>query len=102
MAGLWDKIPREFRLLDPGAGVGGLTAAFCERYLTLKSPRHLEVCCFENDDAAAALLDETLMRCQRALRRAGHAMRYQQRISANTRRTSLGKPRFGLRNIRNI
>ena len=31
MAGLLTEIPKHFRLLDPGAGVGTLTAAVCER-----------------------------------------------------------------------
>lgn len=77
MASLWPDFPREFRLLDPGAGVGGLTAAVCERYLSLPAPRLLEVCCYENDSDAAGLLEETLKRCQRALRLAGHTLRFE-------------------------
>ena len=37
MAGLFTRIPDRFRLLDAGAGVGSLAAAFCERVLTMPS-----------------------------------------------------------------
>src|SRR5438105_282182 len=42
MAGLLTEIPARFRLLDPGAGVGTLTAAVCERICKLSSPRSCE------------------------------------------------------------
>jgi type I restriction-modification system DNA methylase subunit len=48
MAGLFGEIPAEYVLLDPGAGIGTLTAAFCERIGKLRSPRTVKVHLFEN------------------------------------------------------
>ena len=39
MANLFGAIPGEYLLLDPGAGIGTLTVAFCERIGKLRSPR---------------------------------------------------------------
>ena len=33
--------PAAFRLLDPGAGVGSLAAAVCDRFLKLRHRRHI-------------------------------------------------------------
>jgi adenine-specific DNA-methyltransferase len=76
MAGLFSVFPKESRLLDPGAGVGSLTAAVAERFLQLRSPRCLEVHLFENDPVLLDLLDSTMRRCQSVLERAGHSFRY--------------------------
>src|SRR5262245_53571966 len=47
MAGLLE-IPRGgFRLLDPGAGLGSLTAAVCECLLRLRTPRNVEIHAFD-------------------------------------------------------
>jgi len=53
MAGLFSRIPRRFRLLDPGAGTGSLATAVCERILSLRSPREVVVDVFETDLALA-------------------------------------------------
>jgi len=66
----------EFRLLDPGAGVGALTAAVCGEFCRLKSSRRLEVHLFENDPRAVDLLAENLRLCRRAVESAGHTMEY--------------------------
>lgn len=77
MAGLLSLSDKqEYRLLDPGAGVGSLTAAVCGEFMRLKTPRRLDVHLFETDPLAAALLDENMSRCRRALDAAGHAMVY--------------------------
>lgn len=76
MAALFSEFPREFRLLDAGAGLGSLTVAVCERYLRLRSPRRLEVHAFENDPKIATLLADNLRQCKRTLRRAGHSFQY--------------------------
>ena len=47
MAGLFTQIPDRFRLLDAGAGVGSLAAAVCERVLSLRSPRQIEIVLYE-------------------------------------------------------
>src|SRR5438309_9704368 len=72
MAGLLTEIPKHFRLLDPGAGVGTLTAAVCERICKLQSPRSCEFHLFEMDTGILALLEENLRRCRAALENAGH------------------------------
>jgi len=76
MASLFETIPREFVLLDPGAGIGTLTAAFCERVGGLRSPRTVTAHVFENDGLLIPLLTQNLENCQRALSEAGHTFHY--------------------------
>ena len=76
MASLFTRIPDRVRLLDPGAGLGSLTAAFCERVLTITTPRVVEVTLYETDQSLLPLLEENLSHCRRALRSAGHELRY--------------------------
>ena len=70
------EMPTAFRLLDPGAGVGSLTAAVCDRFLSLRSPRHLEVHLFENDPEVLPFLQKTMARCSKAMNEHGHSMSY--------------------------
>lgn len=72
MAGLLEIPGGRFRLLDPGAGVGSLTAAVCERLLRLRQPRAVEIHAFETDSDLAALLEEVLKECASAMEEAGH------------------------------
>src|SRR5437762_145819 len=60
MAGLFTRIPDRVRILDAGAGIGSLAAAFCERVMTLPSPHRLEVTLYESDLALSPLLEENL------------------------------------------
>ena len=76
MAGLFGTIPREYVLLDPGAGIGTLTAAFCERVRKLSSPRTVTAHVFENDAQLAPLLRQNLDNCRRVLSEAGHNFNY--------------------------
>jgi len=76
MAGLFSKVPKRFRLLDPGAGAGSLAVAFCDRVLHLRSPRELAVECFENDPALVELLWHNLELSEAALRKAGHKLTF--------------------------
>jgi adenine-specific DNA-methyltransferase len=76
MAGLFTRIPEHFRLLDAGAGVGSLTAAICERVLTLHAGRQIEVMLYENDAALVPLLEDNMQNCRKALAGAGHELRY--------------------------
>jgi adenine-specific DNA-methyltransferase len=78
MASLFSpKLSATFRLLDPGAGSGSLTAAVCDRFLDLRSPRHLDIHLFENDSEVVPFLRETLEYCAQALREHGHSMTYE-------------------------
>ena len=76
MANLFDTIPPEYVLLDPGAGIGMLTAAFCERISKLNSPRTVTVHVYENDPQLIPLLKQNLDNCNRILSGAGHAFNY--------------------------
>lgn len=72
MARLFSAPAESLRLLDPGAGVGSLTAAVCERLLALRSPRRIELHAFEDDPRLVPRLEAVLKRCARALETAGH------------------------------
>jgi adenine-specific DNA-methyltransferase len=76
MAGLLGAIPHEYVFLDPGAGVGTLTAAFCERIVKLRSPRTITAHVFENDAQLIPLLKRNLENCKRVLSAAGHTLDY--------------------------
>src|SRR4030088_2164175 len=61
MAGLISReVPKTFRLLDPGAGIGALSAAVCQRVSLLRAPRHLEIHLFENDGCVLPFLRRTM------------------------------------------
>lgn len=76
MATRLTRIPDRFRILDPGAGIGSLTAAVCERLMTIGSPRQIEIVLYENDAMLLPLLEENMRRCREALKSAGHEVRY--------------------------
>lgn len=64
MAAMFEPPPSVIALLDPGAGIGGLSAAFVAEVLT-KSPqvRHIWVTCCEVDPALMDGLHHTLELC---------------------------------------
>ena len=75
MARLFLRPLHRFRLRDPGdpgAGLGILTAAACQRYLRLGTPRVLEVHLYENDSATIDGLRATMDDCRREMHRNGH------------------------------
>ncbi|HLJ17426.1 MAG TPA: Eco57I restriction-modification methylase domain-containing protein [Bryobacteraceae bacterium] len=75
MAGLLSKPARDrYRLLDPGAGAGSLTAAVCERLSEACTPLDIEVVLFENDRIVLPYLKRTMVHCRTELERAGHAL----------------------------
>lgn len=67
-------MPAEVRLLDAGAGMGALTAAFvgaaCAQVVR---PRSIAVTCYEVDPGMVAILRQTLARCAADCDRAGIA-----------------------------
>jgi adenine-specific DNA-methyltransferase len=67
----------DFRLLDPGAGAGALTAAVCDRFSLIPGSRHLEIHLFENDAEVLPFLRETMSRCADGLRKKGHSLVYE-------------------------
>jgi adenine-specific DNA-methyltransferase len=59
------KWPERVRLLDPGAGVGSLTAAFLDRLLsTPRPPKSVHVTLWEVDRRLARPLEATLAACR--------------------------------------
>ena len=76
MASLFGTFPGRFRLLDPGAGTGTLSAAVCERVLRLRSPRTFELHLFETNPALVHLLGRNLENCGKRLADAGHVLNY--------------------------
>ncbi|SNR60025.1 Eco57I restriction-modification methylase domain-containing protein [Paracoccus sediminis] len=74
LAGHFLHMPSEVRLLDAGAGMGALTAAFVEAACNHPvPPRSIDVTCYEVDPDMVAILRETLARCATDCARAGIA-----------------------------
>ncbi len=72
MVGLFDIKGERIRFLDPGAGAGILTAAFCERILSLKVKVALNIDAYENDPLLIPSLNKVLQKCKSALKKKGH------------------------------
>lgn len=72
MAAMLGELPEDVRLLDAGAGVGSLTAAFVSEALSrANAPRSITVTTFEVDESLAELLKGTLEDCRTACEEAG-------------------------------
>ncbi len=67
MAELFDINRDKITLLDPGAGTGILSAAFCEKLLSSKKPVALVIDAFENDPEIIPLLKKVLQECKKDL-----------------------------------
>lgn len=77
MAGQFNNLEGQIRLLDPGAGVGSLTTAFVERLLS--SPNQVESCCitaYEVELSFLPSLEQRLTECCVALERKGIKANY--------------------------
>ena len=62
MASLFENLTGDLRILDPGAGVGSLTAAFVERLCEAKvKPRSTSLTCYEIEPSLASYLRNTLV-----------------------------------------
>ncbi len=79
MAGLFeiDGMKKSFRLLDAGAGIGMLSAAFCHKISNLSRSVSLYVDAYENDPKALPYLRRTLEACKKYLEDCGHAMTFE-------------------------
>lgn len=72
MATMFDKYPTEIRLLDAGAGIGTLTAAFVENVLFQPNlPEKISVTAYENEPQFLPYLEKTLNQCRAACEQAG-------------------------------
>jgi len=76
MASLFDIHHNTIRLLDPGAGIGILTAGFCERLLNNNKIVSLTIDAFENDKKLLPLLKMVLESCKEDLEEKGHNVFY--------------------------
>ena len=75
MASLSNIRDDAIRLLDPGAGTGVLSAAFCERLLENDRTTDLTIDAYESDSDLLPFLRETLRSCKMSLKRKGHRVR---------------------------
>ena len=71
MAELFDIKKDKIALLDPGAGTGTLSAAFCEKMLSRGKPGSLVIDTFENDPEIIPLLKKVLQECKKDLEEKG-------------------------------
>lgn len=72
MASLFSDTCGELRVLDPGAGVGSLTAALAERLCAeAAKPRSVEFVCYEIDGLLSSYLRDTLRQVNARCREAG-------------------------------
>lgn len=72
MAGMFGPLPKEVRLLDPGAGMGVLTAAFVSEAISRADrPSSIDVTAYERDADLLPCLEDTLSVCERICARAG-------------------------------
>ncbi len=76
MAGLFEIHKNTIRLLDPGAGTGILTAAFCERLLKNDTIVNLTVDTYENDPNLMPFLKMVLESCKTELERKNNNVEY--------------------------
>jgi adenine-specific DNA-methyltransferase len=76
MAGMFDINKSSFSILDPGAGIGMLSAAFCERLLNSSKTYNISLDTYENDTKLIAHLDKTLRKCKTVLEDRGHIFKY--------------------------
>ena len=75
MASLFEDVSGDVRVLDPGAGVGSLTAAFVERCAHEKEmPRSVTPTCYEIEPLLAGYLQATLREARECGKAAGVAV----------------------------
>ncbi|MDO6476394.1 Eco57I restriction-modification methylase domain-containing protein [Alteromonas sp. 1_MG-2023] len=66
LASMFDNVDGDIKLLDAGAGVGSLTAAFIAR--ASESAKSIDVSCFEISDVMRKYLSKTLEDCELLLK----------------------------------
>jgi len=76
MAQLFDINKDKIALLDPGAGTGILSAAFCEKLLNRGRPVSLIIEAFENDIEIIPFLRQVLMECKKDLEQNGSKVEF--------------------------
>jgi len=76
MAGMFDINKTSFNVLDPGAGIGMLSAAFCERLLNSQKIHNISLDAYETDTKLIPYLEKTLRKCKATLEERGHVFKY--------------------------
>jgi adenine-specific DNA-methyltransferase len=76
MASMFDINGQHFSILDPGAGMGMLSAAFCERLLELDKKVSLLIDAYETDSNLIPYLTKVLKKCKLVLEEKGHTLSY--------------------------
>ncbi len=71
---LTEPATNAYRFLDPGAGIGSLTAALCERMSHANRSLRIEAHLFENHPEMLPYLSQTLDFCRHKLNLAGHSL----------------------------
>ncbi len=76
MAGLFDINKSSFNILDPGAGIGMLSAALCDRLLGSRRNYSISLDAYETDSKLIPYLEKTLRKCKVALEEKGNVFKY--------------------------
>lgn len=76
MADMFDINKTSFNILDPGAGIGMLSAAFCERILNSTKKISLSIDTYENDSELTPYLRKMLEKSKSVLEEKGHIVTY--------------------------
>jgi adenine-specific DNA-methyltransferase len=76
MADMFEIRHNTIRILDPGAGTGILTAAFCEQILNIDKTVNLIIDAYENDPNVLPFLRMVLESCKIELEKKGHIVEY--------------------------
>jgi adenine-specific DNA-methyltransferase len=76
MAGLFEVQNTVVNILDPGAGLGMLSAAVCDHLLKSKRVHDITLDAYETDPKLMEHLDKVLHECELALTECGHSFHY--------------------------
>ncbi len=76
MASCFDLKGDNIRILDPGAGIGMLSVAVCERLLNLECPIKITLDAYETDLKLVPMLKQMLQKCKEVLGESGHSFDY--------------------------
>lgn len=77
MTTMFTNIPTgNVRLLDPGAGVGVLTAAVCDRIAQINTPMKVEAVLYENEPELITILEQTMTVAKKVLKEHGHKLQF--------------------------
>lgn len=76
MADMFEINKSSFNVLDPGAGIGMLSASFCECLLNSKKNSNISLDAYETDLRLIPYLDKTLRKCKTVLEEKGHILKY--------------------------